>query len=422
MSCLFTCCASLSCSRLCSSVAPGVKARLDYCGLFGLSLIASWILKQAGPSLLEWIYTSENTHSNEWLQINAVSRVSLGNFLFFASLALIMIGVKDQNDKRYVVQHRGGTVKVVVWALLMALMFFVPDEIISFYATVSKFGSGLFLLVPVIILLDATNTWTDIWVEQGERKWCIPLLAVFGCYITAFTVSGLMFNWFNPAGHDCDLNAFFIVMTMILAFGFVIITLHANASLLPSSVISVYCSCMLYGALSSEPRDYVCNDPSNSSKGESMSYLILGMGTTVLSVLYSAWRAGSSLKSGDRTPFLNFEWRKDGEPGAVPVSYSYMFFHLIFAFASMHSNMLITGWTGSSPFDSELINVGWTSTWVHICTLWAAAILYVWSLIAPMVYPDRAFYSWFTVSANARPSQLIPHGIDVYGYYFGSPQ
>ncbi|KAI3948225.1 hypothetical protein MKX01_014824 [Papaver californicum] len=402
MSCLFSCCASLSCTELCSSVASGVKARLDYCGLFGLSLIASWILKQAGPSLLEWIYTSANTHSNEWLQINAVSRVSLGNFLFFASLALITIGFKDQNDTRHVIHHRGGTVKFVVWALLLVLMFFVPDEIISFYETLSKFGSGLFLLVPVIILLDATNTWNDVWVQRGERKWCIPLLAVFGCNVTAFTISGLMFTWFNPSGHDCDFNVFIIVMTMILVFGFAIITLQANASLLPSSVISVYCSYVLYSALSSEPRDYVCNDLNNSSKGVSTRHLILGMLTTVLSVLYCACRAGSSLKSGDRNPFLNFERTNDREPDVVPVSYSYTFFHLIFVFASMHSNMLFTGWTGSSSSNSELINVGWTSTWVQICTLWATAILYVWSLVAPLYYPDRVFYSWFTVSADTR--------------------
>ncbi|XP_026445149.1 probable serine incorporator [Papaver somniferum] len=402
MSCLFSCCASLTCSGLCSSVASGVKARLDYCGLFGLSLIFSWILKQAGPSLLKWIYTSDNTHSNEWLQINAVSRVSLGNFLFFASLALIMIGVKNQNDKRHVIHHRGGTVKIVVWALLLVLMFFVPDNIISFYGTLSNFGSGLFLLVPVIILLDATNTWNDAWVERGERKWCIPLLAVFVCYMTAFTISGLMFAWFNPSGHDCKLNVFFIVMTIILAFGFVIITLQANASLLPSSVISVYCSYVLYSALSSEPRDYVCNGLNNSSKGVTTRNLILGMLTTVISILYCACRAGSSLKSGDRNPFLNFGQRKDREPDVVAVGYSYTVFHLIFAFASMHSNMLITGWTGSSSFNSELINVGWTSTWVQICTQWATAVLYVWSLVAPLYYPDRVFYSWFTVSANTR--------------------
>jgi hypothetical protein len=35
----------------------------------------------------------------------------------------------------------------------------------------SKFGSGLFLLVQVLMLLDFTNNWNDSWVEKDEQKW-----------------------------------------------------------------------------------------------------------------------------------------------------------------------------------------------------------------------------------------------------------
>lgn len=55
----------------------------------------------------------------------------------------------------------------------------------------------------------------------------IALLAVsIGCYLAAFVFSGILFIWFNPSGHDCGLNVFFIVMTMVLAFSFGIIALH----------------------------------------------------------------------------------------------------------------------------------------------------------------------------------------------------
>jgi hypothetical protein len=67
-----------------------------------------------------------------------------------------------------------------------------------------------------------------------------------------------------------------------------------NGSLLPASVISLYCAYVCYTGLASEPRDYVCNGLSNKSKAVTTSTLILGMLTTVLSVLYSALRAGSS--------------------------------------------------------------------------------------------------------------------------------
>jgi hypothetical protein len=46
------------------------------------------------------------------------------------------------------------------------------------------------------------------------------------CYIATFCFSGLLFHWFTPSGHDCGLNLFFIVFTLILVFAFAIVALH----------------------------------------------------------------------------------------------------------------------------------------------------------------------------------------------------
>ncbi|XP_048235246.1 probable serine incorporator isoform X2 [Ricinus communis] len=326
--CFASCCATMTCG-LCTSVASGISkksARLAYCGLFGLSLIVSWILREFGAPLIEklpWIKSSV-THSKEWFQIQAVLRVSLGNFLFFAIFALIMIGVKDQNDRRDSWHHGGWIAKMVIWLLLLVLMFFMPNVVIAIYGIISKFGAGLFLLVQVIILLDFTHSWNDAWVEKDEQK--------------------------------C------------------------------------------------EPHDYVCNGLHNKTKAVSTSTLILGMLTTILSVLYSAVRAGSSTtflsppsspKASDAKKPLLEEQLEEGkekkETEARPVSYSYTFFHLIFALASMYSAMLLSGWTSSSE-SSDLIDVGWTSVWVRICTEWVTAGLYVWTLLAPLLFPDREFF------------------------------
>lgn len=79
------------------------------------------------------INTFSHTPSKEWFQVEAVLRVSLGNFLFFTIFALIMIGVKDQNDRRDSWHHGGWTVKIVIWVLLIALMFFLPNVVTSVY-------------------------------------------------------------------------------------------------------------------------------------------------------------------------------------------------------------------------------------------------------------------------------------------------
>lgn len=78
--------------------------------------------------------------------------------------------------------------------------------------------------------------WHLIWYCRE-----IALLVVtVGCYLSTFAFSGVLFMWFNPSGHDCGLNMFFIVMTIILSFAFAIIALHPQVTyffyLLPSSI------------------------------------------------------------------------------------------------------------------------------------------------------------------------------------------
>jgi len=74
-----------------------------------------------------------HTPSREWFETDAVLRVSLGNFLFFTILAVLMTGVKTQRDPRDGMHHGGWMMKIICWFLLVIFMFFVPNEIIGFY-------------------------------------------------------------------------------------------------------------------------------------------------------------------------------------------------------------------------------------------------------------------------------------------------
>ncbi|MCD9640899.1 hypothetical protein HAX54_026634 [Datura stramonium] len=87
MSCLASCCASLTCG-FCTSVASGVtksSARLAYCALFGVSLIVTWVLREVASPLLKnfsWINTSENL-SKEIVSNTSCSSCQFGEFLVF---------------------------------------------------------------------------------------------------------------------------------------------------------------------------------------------------------------------------------------------------------------------------------------------------------------------------------------------------
>ena len=51
----------------------------------------------------------------------------------------------------------------------------------------------------------------------------------------------------------------------------------------------------------------------------------------------------------------------------------------------------MTGW-GVGAEEKDLLDVGWVSVWVKIVTQWLTAVLYLWTLIAPTLFPDRVFY------------------------------
>ncbi|KAF2590791.1 hypothetical protein F2Q70_00041637 [Brassica cretica] len=104
-SCLASCCAACACDA-CRTVVSSISrrsARIAYCGLFALSLIVSWILREVAAPLMEklpWINHFHKTPDREWFETDAVLRVSLGNFVFFSILSVMMIGVKTQKDPR----------------------------------------------------------------------------------------------------------------------------------------------------------------------------------------------------------------------------------------------------------------------------------------------------------------------------------
>jgi hypothetical protein len=63
----------------------------------------------------------------------------------------------------------------------------------------ARIGSGLFLVIQMVILLDFTQSWNDAWVANGEEdeRWLYALLAIT---VTAFggvlAIAGMRASWF----------------------------------------------------------------------------------------------------------------------------------------------------------------------------------------------------------------------------------
>jgi len=73
--------------------------------------------------------------------------------------------------------------------------------------------------------------------------------------------------------------------------------------------------------------------------------------------------------------------------------YNYSWFHIIFVLGCMYVGMLLTDWqffkAAASGDDGIYIGRSVTSMWMRIVSSWLCVLLYVWSLVAPVLFPDR---------------------------------
>ncbi|KAI0346292.1 TMS membrane protein/tumor differentially expressed protein [Trametopsis cervina] len=89
------------------------------------------------------------------------------------------------------------------------------------------------------------------------------------------------------------------------------------------------------------------------------------------------------------------ETRDDERSGT---RYNYTWFHVIFAIGAMYVAMLLTDWnvvrSGSAPTTPEkesdvYIGRSEVAMWMRVVSSWVCMLLYMWSLLAPVLLPDR---------------------------------
>ncbi|CAL1716600.1 unnamed protein product [Somion occarium] len=89
------------------------------------------------------------------------------------------------------------------------------------------------------------------------------------------------------------------------------------------------------------------------------------------------------------------ETRDDERSGT---RYNYSWFHVIFAIGAMYVAMLLTDWnvvkqvSGSGPSDPDddvYIGRSEVAMWMRVVSSWICMLLYIWSLVAPVLMPDR---------------------------------
>lgn len=112
----------------------------------------------------------------------------------------------------------------------------------------NSFGETFILCFRLQVFLIKRNILVTIYFHSlrcpGFFRYIALLVVSLVCYVATFASSTLLFYLFTPSGHDCGLNTFFIVMTLIFVFVFTIATLHPSVS---------FCTFLFYRSIEYTP-------------------------------------------------------------------------------------------------------------------------------------------------------------------------
>lgn len=216
---------------------------------------------------------------------------------------------------------------------------------------------------------------------------------------------------------------------------------NPKAGLAQSAMVAVYCTYLTMSAVSMEPDDKHCNPFIRAARSTRTTSIVLGAIVTMLTIAYTTTRAATQgialgsagshaySKVGDedyehglvnqqpstsRREMRAEALRAAVEAGSLPANaldddddsddgkdavddergstqYNYSLFHIIFFLATTWVATLLTQNIDFEQESGDFTAVGRTywASWVKIVSAWVCYVIYGWSLVAPVVLPDR---------------------------------
>lgn len=301
------------------------------------------------------------------------------------------------------------------------------------------------MVVQQFVIIDMAHNWNESWVEKSNkadaeemgsgRKWLVAiLLSCALLYIVSIILLVYMFLEFT----GCQSNAAFMSVTIILVISIHVAQLTGEeGSLLASSIVSAWAIFLCYTAVSKNPNGD-CNPRVGENEPLSVAF---GLIMTILSLGWAGYSYTAedklTLKSSDEeaTPDqpaseeatnetggrkkvtgvvtygtnVHGEQQEDaqannaneegeGEDESTPggndprkLSNSWRL-NAALAVVACWKSMILTHW-GEIASDGTLANssAGRIGMWMVIGSQWFALSLYLWTLVAPRLFPDRDF-------------------------------
>ncbi len=441
-SCVVGCCGKTA------ALHHGVRA--VYFVFFLLTAILAWVASSFGQDLLQ-----KYSCCRDFLSLLSAYNITFAFVVFHFLLGLVVVGVKDAHSTRGALHNGWWGPKFLLWIGMLVGFLWLPIGFWHVYPWISFVGSVLFTVIQLFMLVDFAHTWNESWVdkyhETQNKNWFRLLLSVTIALLLAVLVGTALMYAFLRSG-DCQYNALniglisanlgLVVLCCALSVLPSIQERNPRASLLTASVVGVYATYLVSSAIFSEPMPPAasaeCSFLGNPNDATVLRYVTLIMGAliTFVAVAFSSMRAGShagsapsstteqsplvvnrdasssdeekgkggeqdievqkqrALEKSDRE-LLNLDDRMSPHDGASEaVAYNYTWFHVVMLLGSMYIGCLLTNWafqTGDIGIPTHGVDKSMVAVYMKAASSWVVCLLYIWTLVAPIVLPNRDF-------------------------------
>lgn len=443
------------CNTCLGSTSPGTTGRkrsvllftltITFALLFQYSLAPSvinqngwWKIYSSIPGLGKQMYTSWTNGCEVYDQEDTmdlfkqcVANAGVYRPTFVSTLFFLISAIATKTNPR--LNREGWPAKFGVYLLLVAITMFIPNPLFTgFYLIILRLCAMAFIIIQQVILIDMAYNWNESWVERSNecesREWGsgkVWLRAILGMsvflYVAALVGIILLYKFFT----ECTENTVVISLTWV---GIVIITgaqlSGEEGSLLTTAVISAYSTYLAYSIVSKNP-NAVCNP---TLGGDDIWGIVLGLCFTMVSLIWTGWswtaeeRLNAEGLETTRSltpvnpsnpdpatldldvPFLDPEERPttgvvmQSEDNDAPASSSLWKLNVILTLISCWVAASLTGWgsiSGGIGDDGEHTAanplVGRLNMAMIAVSQNVAVLLYLWTLVAPRMFPDREF-------------------------------
>lgn len=359
---------------------------------------------------------------------NGVYRVAAVTVLFYFLTGLTVYCQPSHNREVWPAKLFLCMVGVIVTVFISNAPIFS-----SVYLQIGRIGGAVFLVFQQLVLLDISYNLNDAWVARADeadsiergsgQKWLNIILASCALlYAGSVAVIGVAFHYYS----GCRANDAFLSVTSVMAIVVTAVQMSGEeASLLTSAVLTAYATYLCVLAVSKNPNE----DCNPGLKEQDTLGIFTGIIITLISLAWAGWSNTASRRlldaeddgedeAGYTPPAAPNEQKVKGvvvtsapdtaeegygstggnngnatTPTTPSVTAAGWKINAVLLLVTCWISMALTGWGSIVDGGGDLANpdVHNVSMWMIIASQWIMLLLYLWTLVAPRLFPDRDF-------------------------------